>query len=165
MAQQGFTDKEMAAELGVPPKTIWQWYVAHPEFRSAVKAAKEVQDARVVNALRVTALEGNPTAQIFWLKNRQPQEWRDRHETEIVVPVADDQPALPTKTLALQMLAFLNSTMYDPEQAEPKTLDLTANAREETEHDKEDRDYRAPHAELADRGAGDPDFDLDPGEL
>ncbi len=25
----------------------------------------------------------NPTAAIFWLKNRKPDEWRDRKETEV----------------------------------------------------------------------------------
>lgn len=171
LALNGATSVEIAAHFGVDPATYWRWEQAYPELRKAVRAAKDIQDARVVDALRINSVMGNVTAQIFWLKNRQPQEWRDRHETEIIVPDTSDQPALPTKTLALQMLAFLNGAMYDPEQVEPqpKTLDLTANAREETEHARtEDAGRSLGHREPSHVGGGvgiDPDFDLDPGEL
>ena len=29
-----------------------------------------------------SALDGNTTAQIFWLKNRRPDKWRDRQREE-----------------------------------------------------------------------------------
>ena len=41
---------------------------------------KEVVDYQVENALLSAALEGNTTAQIFWLKNRRPDKWRDKPE-------------------------------------------------------------------------------------
>ena len=31
------------------------------------------------------------TAQIFWLKNRKPQEWRDKQETEISGHIRTDK--------------------------------------------------------------------------
>ena len=34
----------------------------------------------VENALFKNAIEGNTTAQIFWLKNRRPDKWRDKRE-------------------------------------------------------------------------------------
>ena len=34
-------------------------------------------DYKVENALLQSALAGNTTAQIFWLKNRRPDKWRD----------------------------------------------------------------------------------------
>ena len=33
------------------------------------------------NALLLKALCGDVTAQIFWLKNRRPDKWRDKPET------------------------------------------------------------------------------------
>ena len=36
----------------------------------------------VENALFKNAIEGNVTAQIFWLKNRKPDKWRDKPEGE-----------------------------------------------------------------------------------
>ena len=34
-------------------------------------------DARVVDSLHCNALLGNPTCIVFWLKNRDPSNWRD----------------------------------------------------------------------------------------
>ena len=30
-----------------------------------------------------SALEGNVTAMIFWLKNRRPDKWRDKQESKV----------------------------------------------------------------------------------
>ena len=35
-------------------------------------------DYEVENALLKRALSGDTTAQIFWLKNRKPEKWRDK---------------------------------------------------------------------------------------
>jgi hypothetical protein len=43
----------------------------------ALKRGREASDARVEESLYRNALAGNTTAQIFWLKNRRPDRWRD----------------------------------------------------------------------------------------
>ena len=43
----------------------------------ALKRGREASDERVVDSLYKNALGGNVTAQIFWLKNRRPDQWRD----------------------------------------------------------------------------------------
>lgn len=48
-----------------------------------LKKGKEIVDYEVENALLQSALKGNVTAQIFWLKNRKPNEWREKREVEI----------------------------------------------------------------------------------
>ena len=48
-------------------------------FRSK---GKEVVDFQVENALLQSALDGNTTAQIFWLKNRMKDKWRDKPEPD-----------------------------------------------------------------------------------
>ncbi len=167
LALNGATSVEIAAHFGVDPATYWRWEQAYPELRKAVKDAKDVQDARVVDALRINTVMGNVTAQIFWLKNRQPGLWRERQEHELVVNGdAAEQPERSTKELALEMLGMLNDAVYASEQpVEPmKTLDLTANAREETEHEPI-RSHEHAGATGSLLRAADPDFDLDPGEL
>ena len=40
-------------------------------------------DFEVENALLKKALYGDTTAQIFWLKNRRPDKWRDKPGTDV----------------------------------------------------------------------------------
>lgn len=101
----GATDKDLARAFEVTEKTINTWKQKHRSFLQALKAAKEEADARVVESLfkratgyehtdvHFTSYEGEVTATeyikryppdtvacIFWLKNRRPQDWRDKQE-------------------------------------------------------------------------------------
>lgn len=51
------------------------------------------------------------TAQIFWLKNRKPKEWRDRKETEISGGLNINNPFADLTTEELRKLA--RSEKYD----------------------------------------------------
>lgn len=57
---------------------MYEWKNRYSEICEALKKGKEVVDFEVENALLQTALSGNVTAQIFWLKNRKPDKWRDK---------------------------------------------------------------------------------------
>ena len=78
----GATDKEIAGILGVSEKTLNTWKKSHPEFFQSLKSGKDDADADVADSLYQRALKGNVTACIFWLKNRRPDLWRDKIETE-----------------------------------------------------------------------------------
>lgn len=78
---RGFTLKEVAQALGVDVSTVNRWKDAHQEFKDALRAREDADD-KVVKSLHQTALEGNTSAQIFWLKNRDSKRWRDRQEVE-----------------------------------------------------------------------------------
>lgn len=103
----GATDIEIADFFEVDVRTLYRWKGEHEEFCQSLKAAKEVADERVERSLfsrangyehdevdiRVLAGEivqtpirkfypPDTTAAIFWLKNRRPQEWRDKQEVE-----------------------------------------------------------------------------------
>ena len=84
----GATDKQLAESFSVTEKTINAWKKDYPEFCKSVKEAKDYADSNVVNSLYQQALSGNVTAQIFWLKNRQKEQWRDKHEVEHTGTVA-----------------------------------------------------------------------------
>lgn len=103
-ARDGLTDEQIAANIGIRAGTLYEWKNRFPEFSEALKKGKEVVDRQVENALLKRALgyeyeevkekfEGgeltertvtrkevvaDTTAQIFWLKNRKPDKWRDK---------------------------------------------------------------------------------------
>ncbi len=62
--------------------TLCLWKEKHSDISDALKKGKEVVDYEVENALLKSALEGNVTAQIFWLKNRKPVVWKDKRDDE-----------------------------------------------------------------------------------
>lgn len=82
-ARDGLTDEQIAQNIGIRRETLYDWKKKYDNFSNALKQGKEVVDIQVENALLKAALEGNITAQIFWLKNRKPKEWRDKQEMSI----------------------------------------------------------------------------------
>lgn len=109
-ARDGLTDEQIAHNMGISPSTLYEWKNAYSEFSESLKRGKEVVDRQVENALlkralgyeyeevsekyelgilterKVTKKQVVPdtTAQIFWLKNRKPADWRDKPEGESV---------------------------------------------------------------------------------
>lgn len=116
-ARNGLTNDQIAKNIGVNPKTIYDWMNKEPKIKEALKKGKEVVDLEVENALYKKAIGYNvsiqkafklkdiiynengkkisekerieyaeeevhvpadTTAQIFWLKNRKPDKWRDK---------------------------------------------------------------------------------------
>ena len=81
-ARDGLTDEQIAHNMGIATCTFYDYKNKYPEFSKAIKKGKEVVDFEVENALLKSALDGNITAQIFWLKNRKTNKWRDKVVTE-----------------------------------------------------------------------------------
>lgn len=106
-AAAGKTEPQIAEIFGVVQSTISKWKTEHPEFSEALKRGKILPDDLVERSLFQRAIGYNHeavkifmpagakkpvyapyiehtvpdvTAQIFWLKNRRPDRWRDRHE-------------------------------------------------------------------------------------
>ena len=104
----GATDKEMADFFNVKEQTINNWKKNHPSFFESIKRGKIVADANVAKSLYNRALgyyhpedkifndngeplivptvkhyPPDPTAAIFWLKNRKPAEWRDKRDVQV----------------------------------------------------------------------------------
>jgi transposase-like protein len=82
-ARDGLTDEQIAHNIGINVATLYKWKNAHSEIGNALKKTKEVVDRQVENALFKKAMSGDTTALIFWLKNRRPQDWRDKRETQL----------------------------------------------------------------------------------
>ena len=77
-ARDGLTDLLIAKNIGIQQSTFYDWKLKHAEFSEALKRSKDVADYEVENALFKKAKMGDVTAQIFWLKNRKPKQWRDK---------------------------------------------------------------------------------------
>lgn len=81
-ARDGLTNEQIAENLNIGKTTFYKLLKEYPELSEHLKKGKEVVDYEVENALLKNALNGNITAQIFWLKNRKPKQWKDKVEVE-----------------------------------------------------------------------------------
>lgn len=106
--EEGATDQELADFFEVSVRTLYRWKNSYPEFCQALKAAKAPADERVERSLferaigyerdeiDIRVVDGqivqtpirkfyppDTTAAIFWLKNRKPDAWRDKTETDV----------------------------------------------------------------------------------
>lgn len=122
LCRLGATDKEIAAFFGVRESTLNNWKLKHPSFVESLKRGKDEVDGLVEQSLfrramgyshqsekvfqyqgaivRAKTVEHYPpdtTACIFWLKNRQPDSWRDRREEN---QGSDDVQTLLRKLIA-----------------------------------------------------------------
>src|SRR5215471_6790283 len=105
-AENGATDAQIAEILGVSTNTFYRWRNTIPAFRVALNWSKQKADDLVERSLfiravgytfesekvsfgkngevlRAATLEHVPpdtTAQIFWLKNRKPDQYRDQRD-------------------------------------------------------------------------------------
>lgn len=82
-ARDGLTDEQIAHNMGIATGTLYEWKKKYHEIAESLKKSKEVADRAVENALYKKALSGDTTAIIFWLKNRRPNAWRDKRETQL----------------------------------------------------------------------------------
>ena len=114
LAELGATDMEVADFFEVDVRTIYRWKNSIEEFCQSLKVGKESADNRVKRALfqravgfehdsvKIFCNEGHiieapfreyippdTTAGIFWLKNRLPEEFREKSEIEVTGNLAE----------------------------------------------------------------------------
>jgi len=79
----GATDSQLSDFFQINELTLNRWKKAYPNFSKSLKTGKLLADSMVSKSLYRQALAGNVTACIFWLKNRQPALWRDKHDIDV----------------------------------------------------------------------------------
>jgi len=82
-AAQGLTMDQIASCLGISTSTLYNRMGSELEVLEAIKRGRAKGIATVTNALFQSAKGGNITAQIFYLKNRDSDEWKDRRQQEL----------------------------------------------------------------------------------
>jgi hypothetical protein len=102
--RDGLTDNQICENLGIGKSLLYEWKNDYVEFAECFKRGREVADYLVENAMMKSALgysydevtvelgvetkrvtkevQPNITAQIFWLKNRRSDKWRDKPDAE-----------------------------------------------------------------------------------
>ena len=80
---QGLYIKEIAAKMGISVATVYDWMNKNPEIAAAIKKGRDKSIDMVENALFKSAINGNVTAMIFYLKNRAPERYKDRVDNNI----------------------------------------------------------------------------------
>lgn len=126
LALLGAKDKEISDFFGVSEQTLNKWKKDYPEFLDALKKGKDVADSNVASKLYNRAIgydfeethivrkDGvivgekhitkhqppDTTAAIFWLKNRQPDKWRDRKELDTNIRLDDELEKMTDEQLA-----------------------------------------------------------------
>lgn len=136
-ARDGLTDEQIAENMGIGYSTLQTWKSKYQDIQDSLKKGKEVIDRQVENALLKRALgykydevtkemmvdgtgrmavtkivtkevQPDTTAQIFWLKNRKPAEWRDKQELEHSGDMTVNNPFADLTTEELRKLADAN---------------------------------------------------------
>lgn len=119
----GWDDVHVSAFFKITRPTLDNWKKKHKEFFSSLKDWKKQADARVERCLyeracgytvpeeQIFQFQGeivrakttkhympDVTAQIFWLKNRQPDIWRDKHEMDASMEITVKRAVFSEKT-------------------------------------------------------------------
>ena len=118
LAAQGLNQAQIAQCLGMSHTTLSTKKGESEELFDAIKKGAARGIDTVTNALFESAQTGNITAQIFYLKNRAPEEWRDIQQntaiqinlgklsdTQLLDELRDDQALLNTVAAAIPMPA------------------------------------------------------------
>jgi len=124
LCKLGATDVQLADFFNVTEKTLNNWKHEHPRFLQSLKKGKVFSDDKVEMALYDRAIgyeydevkeeqseQGmkrtvttkriqDNTAAIFWLKNRRPDQWREKVENDTVqdINIVIDHAALGIKS-------------------------------------------------------------------
>lgn len=147
----GATDAEIADILDVSESTLNLWKINHPEFSESMRAGKVEADAEIAHSLYHAAkgyehaedvimqYQGQPVivptvkhyapdtkAAALWLKNRQPERWKDEQKLSVsgtvihqVVPATPAE--LQERLSAAQAAISKHSAVVDAEVIESKT--------------------------------------------
>lgn len=86
---QGLYIKDIAAKMGISVTTVYDWMNKNPEIAAAIKKGRDKSIDMVENALFKSAINGNVTAMIFYLKNRAPERYKDRVDNNINTNIKD----------------------------------------------------------------------------
>lgn len=98
LAGRGLTEQQIADCLGISHDTLARRKKGFAEFCVAIKKGKAKGLRQITNSLFQAATDGNVTAQIFYLVNRDPENWRHINRID---HTSSDGSMSPKKDIAL----------------------------------------------------------------
>lgn len=106
--QSGWTDKQVVDFFNIDESTLTRWKQTDEKFYTSIKDWKAEADGKIELSLRDRALgyshpetkaqwvgdrweyaeltkhyPPDPTSMVFWLKNRHPDKWKDKHDMDL----------------------------------------------------------------------------------
>jgi hypothetical protein len=140
IAMRGLDDSEMAVMMGVSDGLMESWRKYYPEFNKAIEEGRALPDQEVIAALHRNAVgyereqdvvvrgrkgamvlttkvyyPGETAAQRYWLNNRQPKNWKERHDHAIGGKGPDQPVHLKAETKVDVINSILNMITPQPD--------------------------------------------------
>lgn len=107
--QNGATVMQACEAAGIDPRTFYRWRKKYKEVEELYEMALDSRVQIVEDSLFKRAVEGNVTAIIFFLMNRAPDRWKDRHELSVQ---ADEK----VRFAGVELPDYLKPKNEDPSQ-------------------------------------------------
>lgn len=136
-ARRGLTVEQIAYNMNISKNTLVAWKYKYPEIEEALWMGRETADMIIENALYERAkgitvtetkttmgtrgvetvtvekkIPGDVNAQMFWLKNRQLNAWKERREEEIAEAIREQSIVL------MPMTEFVDEPVEEQKEAE-----------------------------------------------
>ena len=137
LGSQGLTSGQIARCLGVSWSTIDRRRKENADIEEAIKKGAALGVEKISNALMTSARDGNVTAQIFYLKNRAPDQWNDTQQVNHSLDLAG-------------ILSNANSRILDVRPDEPAEQLNLQDARERTNVRTNSQEGQDEHNEQSD---------------
>lgn len=125
----GYSFEAFAGLLKVNRTTLYNWVALHPEFKEAKSIADERSrywaESQLKEQIQGT-LKSHPVPLLFFMKNRFPNEWRDRKEIDLK---KDDENKSNNLTLDQQLaqIEAMRAHLLSLKSAQEGTETLTIN--------------------------------------
>jgi len=111
LASQGLSNDQIADVLGISRATFYNTKNANLDFLDTLKRGKSKGIDEITNALFEKAKKGDTTSMIFYLKNRDSENWRDRHDVHHTQTLEEKRE---------HAYKVLESAGIDPNSIQPK---------------------------------------------
>ena len=132
LAAQGLGPTQIARALGGSWDTYNKNKKRSSELSDAIKRGEAKGLAEVTNALFSSAQGGNVTAQIFYLKNRDTENWMDRVETNHTLSIGSALDNARLRTLDAPVNIIEGEKVPDIRLSTPGSTDKKSDKPQKT---------------------------------
>lgn len=103
LLKKGIGRCEALATVGIKSRqTLATYRKKYPKFAEQESMAEAECDGKIESALHAAAKGGNVIAMIFWLKNRQPEDWRDTKSVTVQGSIKIEDIEISLKKIACE---------------------------------------------------------------
>ena len=135
LAGMGLNERQICASLGINPSTLTR--KKHiKSIKNALEKGRAKAIAQVSSKLFDNALEGKETSAIFFLKNRDPDNWKDRNilETNHTINLGDvinsARERIPGATHNIKQIKNIDIKELEAKEHFPTNKEDTKNSNE-----------------------------------